>query len=101
MISLAHPPQFSILPINFPISRRNFTCDAGVFLPPNSKIKRKCFAADHSQSQPQNQNQKKSQRPRKKTQPLDGDKKDGIDPVGFLSKHGITDKAFAQFLRER
>lgn len=25
----------------------------------------------------------------------------GIDPVGFLSKYGITHKAFAQFLRER
>uniref|UniRef100_A0A0D9WR34 1,4-alpha-glucan branching enzyme n=1 Tax=Leersia perrieri TaxID=77586 RepID=A0A0D9WR34_9ORYZ len=26
---------------------------------------------------------------------------DAIDPVGFLAKHGISDRAFAQFLRER
>ncbi|KAL8505523.1 hypothetical protein ACS0TY_016681 [Phlomoides rotata] len=106
MISLTHPLQISFLPINFPISRRNFTahpCDGGVLLPysKNKNNKGKCFAADHPPSQPHNLNQQKSQRPRKKTQPLDADKKDGIDPVGFLSKHGITDKAFAQFLRER
>ncbi|XP_040380868.1 1,4-alpha-glucan-branching enzyme 3, chloroplastic/amyloplastic isoform X2 [Oryza brachyantha] len=26
---------------------------------------------------------------------------DAIDPVGFLAKHGISDRAFAQFLRDR
>lgn len=28
-------------------------------------------------------------------------KKEAIDPVGFLAELGIFDKAFAQFLRER
>lgn len=37
----------------------------------------------------------------KKKQPHDADKEKGIDPVGFLTKHGISHKAFAFFLRER
>ncbi|KAK4491739.1 hypothetical protein RD792_002514 [Penstemon davidsonii] len=72
-----------------------YTPPCKVFLLPDNKIKIngknkcKCSATDHSQSQ---------QRPRKKTkQQPDG----GTDPVGFLSKHGITNKVFAQFLRER
>ncbi|PIA28857.1 hypothetical protein AQUCO_06600053v1 [Aquilegia coerulea] len=36
---------------------------------------------------------------RKTTSSIDVDK--GTNPVGFLTKHGITHKAFAQFLRER
>ncbi|KAK6154438.1 hypothetical protein DH2020_008686 [Rehmannia glutinosa] len=109
MISLTHPPQFSSFPINSPLPRRNTTGHSSsgrVFFPPNSKnniYRGKCFAADQSQSQPQGseqQQQQKSQRPRKKTRQLDTDKKDGIDPVGFLAKQGITNKDFAQFLRE-
>ncbi|KAL0320820.1 UNVERIFIED_CONTAM: 1,4-alpha-glucan-branching enzyme 3, chloroplastic/amyloplastic [Sesamum radiatum] len=102
MISLTHPPQLSTLPINSPLPKRNLTgssTGARVFLAPNREKSRyicNCSAADHPQSQPG-----RSQRPRKKTQQLDADKKDGIDPVGFLAKHGITNKAFAQFLRER
>ncbi|KAL0310998.1 UNVERIFIED_CONTAM: 1,4-alpha-glucan-branching enzyme 3, chloroplastic/amyloplastic [Sesamum angustifolium] len=103
MISLTHPPQLSTLPINSPLPKRNLTgssTGARVFLPPNrekSSYICNCSAADHPQSQP-----RRSQRPRKKKkQQLDADKKDGIDPVGFLAKHGITNKAFAQFIRER
>ncbi|XP_011097853.1 1,4-alpha-glucan-branching enzyme 3, chloroplastic/amyloplastic [Sesamum indicum] len=98
MISLSHPPQLSTLPINSPLPKRNLT-GSRVFLPPNSEKSSyicNCSAADHPQSQP-----RRSQRPRKKNQQLDADKKDGIDPVGFLARHGITNKAFAQFLRER
>ncbi|KAK6132859.1 hypothetical protein DH2020_033390 [Rehmannia glutinosa] len=110
MISLTQSPQISSFPINSPLPRRNTTGRSSggrVFFPPNSKnniYRGKCFAADQSQSQPQGseqQQQQKSQRPRKKTRQLDTDKKDGIDPVGFLAKQGITNKDFAQFLRER
>ncbi|KAI3466267.1 hypothetical protein Pfo_022930 [Paulownia fortunei] len=109
MISLTHPLQIFSLPVNSPLPKRNYighSSGGRVFLPPyskNNKYRGKCLAADHSQSQPQGpqQQQQHSQRPRKKTRLLDTDKKDGIDPVGFLTKHGITNKAFAQFLRER
>ncbi|TQD84715.1 hypothetical protein C1H46_029738 [Malus baccata] len=37
--------------------------------------------------------------PKKKKSVADGEK--GVDPVGFLTKHGISHKQFAQFLRER
>ncbi|OIT00448.1 PREDICTED: 1,4-alpha-glucan-branching enzyme 3, chloroplastic/amyloplastic isoform X1 [Nicotiana attenuata] len=40
--------------------------------------------------------QRRKQRPAKQS-----DEEKGIDPVGFLTKYGITHKAFAQFLRER
>ncbi|KAK4420788.1 1,4-alpha-glucan-branching enzyme 3, chloroplastic/amyloplastic [Sesamum alatum] len=102
MISLTHPPQLSTLPTNSPLPKRNLSGSSTggrVFLPPNrekSKYICNCSAADRPQSQPG-----RSQRPRKKSQQLDADKKDGIDPVGFLAKYGITNKAFAQFLRER
>lgn len=42
--------------------------------------------------------QRRKQRPEKYKQ---SEEDKGIDPVGFLSKYGITHKAFAQFLRER
>ncbi|KAG8365096.1 hypothetical protein BUALT_Bualt18G0068700 [Buddleja alternifolia] len=104
MISLTNPPQISSLPLNSSFSKRNYTnlySYGRVFLPPNFKNNRcrgKCSA---TQSQPEGSKQR-SERPRKKTQQqMDTDKKDGIDPVGFLNKEGITNKAFAQFLRER
>ncbi|KAL6543147.1 1,4-alpha-glucan-branching enzyme 3, chloroplastic/amyloplastic [Orobanche hederae] len=109
MISLTQPPQFSSLPLNSPFSSSNYV-GGRVFFPPNFKnniYKAKCFAADQSHSQSQSQGPKQQQQnqnaetPRKKNQELDTDKKDGIDPVGFLAKHGITSKTLAQFLRER
>nr|GLL38339.1 1,4-alpha-glucan-branching enzyme 3, chloroplastic/amyloplastic [Ipomoea trifida] len=54
----------------------------------------RCSAAE--QPQPQGQKQRP---PKPKRNPSDDE--NGIDPVGFLSKYGITNKAFAQFLRER
>ncbi|KAL3644109.1 1,4-alpha-glucan-branching enzyme 3, chloroplastic/amyloplastic [Castilleja foliolosa] len=105
MISLTQPLQFSL---NSPFSKSNYTCGR-VFFPPNTRnnviYRAKCSAADNRQPQPQappkQQQNQNSERPRKKNQQLDADKIDGVDPVGFLDKHGITSKAFAQFLRER
>ncbi|PIN01725.1 1,4-alpha-glucan branching enzyme/starch branching enzyme II [Handroanthus impetiginosus] len=101
MISLINPPQISTFPVNSSLPKRNYTAYTSggrIFLSSNRKnYKYKCkcsAAADHPR-------QRQSQRLSKKTQRHDSDKKDGIDPVGFLAKHGITNKAFAQFLRER
>ncbi|KAL1567005.1 1,4-alpha-glucan-branching enzyme 3, chloroplastic/amyloplastic [Salvia divinorum] len=91
MISL-----FSSIPINSPLLTTNSAAHSTggrVFLP----SKCKCFAADQQPQAPRN----KSQKPRQKPPPPDSDRKDALDPAGFLSKHGITNKAFAQFLRER
>lgn len=52
----------------------------------------RCSAADPP---PQQQRQSKN----KKLQSSYDEK--GVDPVGFLPKFGISDKAFAQYLRER
>lgn len=107
MISLTHAPQAPYLPLKSPFLNRNCggssSSGGGVFLPrhrSNKCNRGKCFAADQSRQQPQGPG-KKTQRPRKKSPPPDSGRKDGIDPAGFLAKHGITNKAFAQFLRER
>lgn len=54
----------------------------------------RCSAAEQPQQQGQKQRPPKQKRNR-------SDEESGIDPVGFLTKYGITHKAFAQFLRER
>ncbi|CAI9773428.1 unnamed protein product [Fraxinus pennsylvanica] len=101
MISLAHTTWIPLLPTSssvhnfpFPQSDRTHHHHVRVSLPASKKKRRnkcKCTAADYSQSKPQQH--------RKTRQP--GAEKEGVDPVGFLAKHGITHKAFAQFLRER
>jgi 1,4-alpha-glucan branching enzyme len=44
--------------------------------------------------------QPSQQQPQKKKKNV-ADSKKGVDPVGFLTKLGISHKAFAHFLRER
>ncbi|GMY31174.1 1,4-alpha-glucan-branching enzyme 3, chloroplastic/amyloplastic-like [Fagus crenata] len=58
------------------------------------KIKIICSATEQPQQPPPPPKQ-----PKKKKNVTEGEK--GVDPVGFLTKHGISNKAFAQFLRER
>lgn len=58
------------------------------------KIKIICSATEPPQQPPPPPKQ-----PKKKKNVTEGEK--GVDPVGFLTKHGISNKAFAQFLRER
>ncbi|KAK3030048.1 LOW QUALITY PROTEIN: hypothetical protein RJ639_038147 [Escallonia herrerae] len=55
-----------------------------------------CSAANQPQLPPP---QRRQRLPKNKKAQPDADK--GIDPVGFLPKFNISDKAFAQFLRER
>ncbi|KAK6934488.1 Alpha-amylase/branching enzyme, C-terminal all beta [Dillenia turbinata] len=50
-----------------------------------------------SATQQPNQQQHKSKRSRRPSSDSDS----AVDPVGFLTKHGITHKPFSQFLRER
>ncbi|XP_042950492.1 1,4-alpha-glucan-branching enzyme 3, chloroplastic/amyloplastic isoform X2 [Carya illinoinensis] len=57
------------------------------------KVKIICSAAEQPQQPPPRQ-----QYPKKKNV-TEGEK--GVDPVGFLTKLGISHKTFAQFLRER
>ncbi|KAG1330519.1 hypothetical protein COCNU_02G004870 [Cocos nucifera] len=56
----------------------------------------RCRSSAQEQPSKQQQQQKKppGRSPTKKSEP-------NTDPVGFLSKKGISDRAFAQFLRER
>ncbi|KAL7143148.1 hypothetical protein ABFS83_08G171600 [Erythranthe nasuta] len=105
MISLTHSLQISSFPIKCPISNTNCAAHRSggrVFLRRTNSskcgYKGKCFAAEQPQSQPE-VSQQKSKRPRKKTPEID--KKNGVDPVGFLTKHEINNKAFNHFLRER
>ncbi|KAK2970941.1 hypothetical protein RJ640_004733, partial [Escallonia rubra] len=56
----------------------------------------RCSAANQPQLPPP---QRRQRLPKNKKAQPDADK--GIDPVGFLPKFNISDKAFAQFLRER
>ncbi|KAK4795771.1 hypothetical protein SAY86_028097 [Trapa natans] len=55
--------------------------------------------AEHSQQQPQQSSEERDTKKKSKGSTSDAEK--GIDPVGFLTKLGISHKAFAQFLRER
>ncbi|KMT12761.1 hypothetical protein BVRB_4g088550 [Beta vulgaris subsp. vulgaris] len=52
----------------------------------------RCSASSKQPQQQQNQ-------PRKKEEPSTSEKR--VDPVGFLTRLGITHRAFSQFLRER
>ena len=58
-------------------------------------IKIICSATEQPQPQPQ------QQQPKKKKKNNETESEKGVDPVGFLTKHGISHKAFAIFLRER
>ncbi|EXB63288.1 1,4-alpha-glucan-branching enzyme 3 [Morus notabilis] len=51
--------------------------------------------------QPKQQQQKQQRWQTNKKKKSDSDAEKGIDPVGFLTKTGISHRQFAQFLRER
>lgn len=92
MVSLSNQTRFSFHPNNlFVFEKRRFGI-AGVNFPRKIKLRITCFAAEQPRQQKQKQN-KKSQ--------STSDAEAGVDPVGFLTKLGIADRIFAQFLRER
>lgn len=61
----------------------------------------RCLASEQPHRQQRPQPSKSAQQPKRRNKKSLTDSERGIDPVGFLTKHGITNKAFAQFLRER
>uniref|UniRef100_A0A0E0LBI4 1,4-alpha-glucan branching enzyme n=1 Tax=Oryza punctata TaxID=4537 RepID=A0A0E0LBI4_ORYPU len=61
-----------------------------------------CSCASSSSSSGRADPQERPPRPRQQKQRTQRPGRgDTIDPVGFLAKHGISDRAFAQFLRDR
>ncbi|KAB1215165.1 1,4-alpha-glucan-branching enzyme 3, chloroplastic/amyloplastic [Morella rubra] len=92
MVSLALPTSVSLYP-NGPSFQNQSQCvPLGLTFPRKFKII--CSATEQPQPPPPQQ----GQHPKKKNV-AEGEK--GVDPVGFLTKLGISHKAFAQFLRER
>ncbi|XP_015899268.2 1,4-alpha-glucan-branching enzyme 3, chloroplastic/amyloplastic isoform X1 [Ziziphus jujuba] len=91
MNSLSFQPKVSLHPNNsfFLFQPRNIP--RRITFP--RKIKVVCSATERPKQQKQQQQSKR------KKNVKDGEK--GIDPVGFLTKNGISHKQFAQFLRER
>lgn len=93
MVSLSNQTSFSFYPNNVFVSDKTRLGIPGINFPRKIKVKVTCFAAD----QPRQQKQQK----KKKSQSTNSDAESGVDPVGFLTKLGIADRIFAQFLRER
>ncbi|KAL0000770.1 hypothetical protein SO802_014551 [Lithocarpus litseifolius] len=95
MTSLSLPSKIFLYPnslsIQFPSQRKP---PQRLTFPRNIKII--CSATEQPQPRPQQQ-----QQPKKKKKKNETESEKGVDPVGFLTKHGISHKAFAIFLRER
>ncbi|CAN7000120.1 unnamed protein product [Brassica rapa subsp. trilocularis] len=94
MVSLSNQTSFSFYPNNLFVSDKTRLGIPGINFPRKIKVKVTCFAADQPRQQKQQQKKKKSQS-------TNSDAESGVDPVGFLTKLGIADRIFAQFLRER
>ncbi|XP_038996187.1 1,4-alpha-glucan-branching enzyme 3, chloroplastic/amyloplastic [Hibiscus syriacus] len=89
MASLCIEPKISLYPNNSIIHIQPRSKPQIIFFTRKVKIKIKCSSTDPQQQR----------FTRKKKSVAETEK--GVDPVGFLTKLGITHKAFAQFLRER
>ncbi|CAI9088371.1 OLC1v1022679C1 [Oldenlandia corymbosa var. corymbosa] len=88
-LSLRHDSPLNFI---FQTDKHNFLSRSVVTFRPPKKQSFCCSATG----------QQKNRQPKsKKPQSDEDDKEKGFDPVGFLSRHGITHKAFAMFLRER
>lgn len=92
MVSLALPTSVSLYPNGSSFQNQSQYVPLGLTFPRKFKII--CSATEQPQPPPPQQRQ----HPKKKNV-AEGEK--GVDPVGFLTKLGISHKAFAQFLRER
>ncbi|KAL3508461.1 hypothetical protein ACH5RR_027862 [Cinchona calisaya] len=70
---------------------------------PTKQYWRSCSSARELPHPQDPSQQHKKRQPKFKKNPSEdsSDKEKGVDPVGFLTKHGISHKAFAFFLRER
>lgn len=92
MVSLSNQTRFFFHPNNLFVSEKSRLGIVGTNFPRKIKVRITCFAAE----KPRQQKQKK-----KSQSQSTNDAEAGVDPVGFLSKLGIADRIFAQFLRER
>ncbi|KAG9144092.1 hypothetical protein Leryth_013736 [Lithospermum erythrorhizon] len=106
MVSLTpSTPKISLIsqnpPLNFLITKTTIKfCTINISKFPNKKQKWRCCCSASDQA-PKQERKKKGLKKKKSEVVDDGDADKGTDPVGFLSKCGITHKGFAQFLRER
>ncbi|KAG7957689.1 hypothetical protein I3843_11G187700 [Carya illinoinensis] len=91
MSTLSLPTSISLCPNSLSIQFQSQHRRQRLTFP--RKVKIICSAAEQPQQPPPRQ-----QYPKKKNV-TEGEK--GVDPVGFLTKLGISHKTFAQFLRER
>ncbi|KAJ7963766.1 1,4-alpha-glucan-branching enzyme/amyloplastic protein [Quillaja saponaria] len=98
MTSVSLPTQISFFHSNKPSPHFQSQTRAQTITFPRT-VKVACSASEQPQPQGPQQQQQQKKQPKKKKSDTDNEK--GIDPVGFLSKRGISHKAFAQFLRER
>lgn len=106
MISSCVPTQFQLSPCSCCNSAFNFPSQSckvglqfsGVTLRVSKKKVWSCSAAEQPQPLPENRKPPSKQ---SRSHSLSTNREKGVDPVGFLSKHGISHKGFAQFLRER
>ncbi|OAY77721.1 1,4-alpha-glucan-branching enzyme 3, chloroplastic/amyloplastic [Ananas comosus] len=94
----------SVLVLSIPAQRQRWKLLSRPRPKPKPKTWRKCSgstssfsaAAQEEENPPtQRQQRRQQQRQKPKSEP------DVVDPVGFLTKLGISDRAFAQFLRDR
>lgn len=92
MVSLSNQTRFSLHPNNLFVSENRRLGISGVNFPRKIKVKITCFAAERSRQEKQK---------RKSQSQSTSDAEAGVDPVGFLTRLGIADRIFAQFLRER
>ncbi|XP_004513877.1 1,4-alpha-glucan-branching enzyme 3, chloroplastic/amyloplastic [Cicer arietinum] len=69
------------------------------FSPRKTVVKTACSSSQQNPQQRQKHHKKKQFNDN--IDDIDSDEEKGLDPIGFLSKRGISNKAFAQFLRER
>ncbi|GMN51639.1 hypothetical protein TIFTF001_020786 [Ficus carica] len=74
-----------------------------VLLPSKRKTKVVCSATEQpkQQQQEEEKQQRETNYKKKSKKKSDSDGEKGIDPVGFLTRTGISHRQFAQFLRER
>lgn len=77
-------------------NKNNYKTHPKLLFFPNNNYKLRCSATDQPPPPPPPPRRRQSKNTKTKS-----DAEKGIDPVGFLTKLGISNKLFAQFLRER
>ncbi|XAR67435.1 1,4-alpha-glucan branching enzyme [Bertholletia excelsa] len=97
MATLTLPIRISMPPNEHPFTYGSSKNHANHQKVPFPNTKWRCSATN--QPQPPPRPRQRQQQSKSKKNASDAEK--GVDPVGFLTKLGVSNKAFAQFLRER